>query len=201
MIAYLQGTLFEIHSDSCIVLTQAGVGYHLQVPASVLDRLPTSGKEVSFYVHTIVKEDAIELYGFLNKQEQETFSLLVSVSKLGPKTALSMLSTFEPSRLGEIIVNEDHRSLTMVPGIGLKSAKRIVWELKEKFSGSSPSSLYGPVEHTEQNSTYHDALAGLLNLGYREEEVKPVLIEVLKKDPDLLVEEVIRAVLKWMSKV
>jgi Holliday junction DNA helicase RuvA len=198
MIGYLQGTVLEYRTGGCTVLTPGGVGYAVHVPASVLDEMPPRGERVDLYVHTVVREDAIDLYGFSTRRQQETFVLLVSVSKLGPKTALAMLSTFDPDNLGNIVYREDYRSLTRVPGIGQKSAKRIIWELKDKLSEADS---YGAGSEREErpSSTFSDALAGLLNLGYHESEARPVLNEILGSEPDLMVGEAIRAALKRLS--
>jgi Holliday junction DNA helicase RuvA len=199
MIGYLQGTVLDYRTDGCLLLTPGGVGYVVHVPASVLNAMPARGERAELHVHTVVREDAIDLYGFATKRQQETFVLLVSVSKLGPKTALAMLSTFDPDNLGTIIRREDYQSLTRVPGIGQKSAKRIVWELKDRFAETAAFGA-GTGEAAEQpSSTYSDALAGLLNLGYHESEARPVLNEILGSEPDLMVGEAIRAALKRLS--
>ncbi len=199
MIAYIQGRLMDRGSETCIILTKGGVGYSLYLPGHVLERLPTSGQEVEFFVRTIVKEDAIELYGFSCKEEQETFSLLLGASKLGPKTALAILSIFSPCELADLIIQEDIRSLTRVPGIGSKSAKRIIWELKEKFAQSSWSQKDLHSLPRQEKGVFSDALAGLIHLGYAESEIRPVLNRLLKEEPDLVVEEAIRGVLKQMA--
>jgi Holliday junction DNA helicase RuvA len=202
MIAYLEGRLVEIFPDSCLVLTSGGVGYLVHIPSSVIERLPEPGQEIQLYIQTIVREDAIELYGFRSRQEHEAFKVLVSVSKLGPKTGLAILSTMDPESLAQAIVSEDDLALRRVPGIGPKSAKRMIWELKDKFT--IESSLQVELEQGpwgKSSATFSDALAALKNLGYREIEIKPVLNEVLQKDPELVVNELIRAVLKKLSKV
>lgn len=201
MICYLRGTLFERKADGCTLLTAGGVGYELKMPVTGLDRLPEPGQEVGLYVRTLVREEAIELYAFSDKEEEQTFGLLLSVSKLGPKTALAILSTFAPASLCEVVVREDVHSLTRVPGIGQKSAKRLVWELKDKLSQYNPQpSLSSGQEPLVRPTVFSDALAGLMNLGYSEADVRFLLTRVLKEEPELLVGEAIRAVLKQMNK-
>lgn len=201
MIGYLKGTLLDVRTETCTLLTPGGVGYVLHAPVPLLERLPEPGEELALFVHTVVREDAIDLYGFATREEQKAFSLLISVSKLGPKTALAILSTFDPSALSQIIVQEDDTSLVRVPGIGPKSAKRIIWELKDRVDpGIVASSPVGSgLKSSGQGSTFADALTGLTNLGYSESEVRPLLHEVLSQEPELLVAEAIRAVLKKKS--
>ena len=199
MISYLQGTLFEVRPEGCTLLTPGGVGYEVKMPIAALDHLPGAGEEIGLYVRTLVKDDAIELFGFPHKEEQEAFSLLISVSKLGPKTALAILSTFDPQSLRETVCKEDVHSLTRVPGIGQKSAKRLIWELKDKFEGWAPLTLIKGKAAGGRQTTFADALAGLLNLGYKEGEVRVLLTEILEQDPDLIVGEAIRAVLRRLK--
>jgi Holliday junction DNA helicase RuvA len=199
MIGYLQGTILEVRSTNCLLLTPGGVGYTVQAAAPVLERLPEPGQELSLYVHTVVREDALELYGFPTRAEQETFSQLIAVSKLGPKTALAILSVFDPQKLGDVVQMENVQSLTRVPGIGPKSAKRIIWELKDKLQ-PLPSELQGPsTEIPAGQSVFADALAGLLQLGYSDTEVRPILSEIMNNEPELMTGEAIRAVLKRMA--
>src|SRR6056297_2168905 len=134
MIGYLHGILLETRGNGCLLLTSGGVGYTVQLAGPVLERLPEPGQELSLYVHTVVREDALELYGFPSRAEQETFAQLIAVSKLGPKTALAILAVFDPQELGQVVHTENVQSLSRVPGIGPKSAKRIIWELRDKLS-------------------------------------------------------------------
>ena len=200
MIGYIRGEIQDIEAESCTVLTSGGVGYVLHLPGSALERLPSPGQEIGFYVKTVLREEAIELYGFSTKQERQVFTLLVSISKLGPKTALAILSTFSPDTLSDIVLREDSKALTRVQGIGPKSAKRILWELKEKLGAERIAPESGERAPAQQGTVYHDALSGLLNLGYAEEEVGPTLRQALEEDPDLLVEEAIRQALKRLSR-
>ena len=202
MINYIQGTLLEIESETCTVLTPSGVGYQLYLPSVVRERLPNLGEAVEFYVRTVVKEDSIDLYGFTSKEDRGMFNILVTVSKLGPKTALAMLSTFNAGNLRDIVLKEDCDTLTRVSGIGPKSAKRIVWELKDKLSDqeSMPPGSQVACSPGTQGTVYTDAMSALINLGYSEVEVKSLLSGILQEFPDLMVEEAIKAVLKEKKK-
>ena len=201
MIGYIKGNLLDVQNESCTILTSGGLGYVLHAPAPLLERLPEVGNELALHVHTVVREDSIDLYGFGSKEEQKAFRLLIAVSKLGPKTALAILSTFDPSSLSQIVVQGDDTSLTRVPGIGPKSAKRIIWELKDRFDAGLmvPSADSTGLKDAPRGSTFADALTGLTNLGYSESEIRPLLNEILSQEPELLVAEAIRAVLKKKS--
>ncbi|MFO8032636.1 MAG: Holliday junction branch migration protein RuvA [Desulfohalobiaceae bacterium] len=199
MIAYLQGTLLEAWPEGCIILTPGGVGYYLSIPGKLQQELPGAGEELALFVHTLVREDSLELYGFAGRQELQTFRQLIGVSKLGPKTSLAVVSRFSPQQLQEILFREDAASLSTVPGIGAKTAKRIIWELKERFS--LQQTLPGQVQqqYATQGGVVADALAALQSLGYAEAEVRPVLQQVQDEEPDLMLEELIRSVLKKIS--
>ena len=202
MIAYLQGTLLDANEDGCTVLTPSGVGYELFLTRPALQRLPQPGGETAFHVHAVYRDDGPELYGFAERREKKSFSLLTSVSKLGPRTALAILSTFDPEKIGDIVAREDAKALTRVQGIGPKSAKRIVWELKDKLGHdlSTAGFAAAPSEARSREATpFSEALSGLVNLGYSEDEAAPVLKEILNQDPELMAEEAIRSGLKRLA--
>ena len=201
MIAYLKGTLLDAGNDSCTVLTPGGVGYVLNVPGHFLQHQPELGSEIAFYVHTVVKEDALELFGFATQAELQTFKQLIAVSKLGPKTALAIISTYSPAQLQEILIAEDTARLSRVPGIGPKSAKRIIWELKEAFALQQvPAGDKHEAQYPQQDRMFADALAGLVNLGYSEYEVRPVLAQAMQEEPELMLQELIRKVLQQIAR-
>jgi Holliday junction DNA helicase RuvA len=200
MIAYLQGTLLQAWPEGCIILTPGGVGYSLNIPGKLYQDLPGIGEELALYVHTLVREDALELYGFARQEELQTFRQLLGVSKLGPKTSLGIVSKFSPQQLQEILFREDTASLSRVPGIGAKTAKRIIWELKESFSLQQTLPAQGQQQDASQGGIFADALAALQGLGYSESEVRPVLLQAQEEEPDLMLEELIRSVLKRISK-
>jgi len=200
MIAYLRGTVVARSESSCVVLTPGGVGYEVGLTVHAAAGLPRQG-EVELFVQTIVREDALELYGFATWDERETFALLLSISKLGPKTALAMLSVFAPDDLRRVVLGDDFMPLVQVPGIGKKSAQRIFIELKYKLdpggvtSGPLPGGPGGPAA-----TVLRDALAGLTNLGYDEAQARGVLDAVLGAEPDLDVAGALRAALRHISK-
>ena len=135
MIAYLRGELLEKYPRGALVLTAGGVGYALSLTAPAVAGLPLVGSEVSLYVHVQTREDGAELFGFCDPVEREAFRALISVPKLGPKTAMAMLSNFSVPQLVQIAAREDVAALSQVPGIGKKSAQRMILELKYALDG------------------------------------------------------------------
>ncbi|GAB7023565.1 Holliday junction branch migration protein RuvA [Salidesulfovibrio brasiliensis] len=205
MIAYLEGRLVGFDDSSLVLLTPGGVGYEVSAPTTVLSKLPKRGEEVQLHIHTAVAEKAIDLYGFASADDLKLFRTLISIDKLGPKKALAILSKFDAPHLREIAFREDVDTLSTVPGIGPKSAKQILWFLKEKVDklGTSGQGTTIPVKDVAPSGPqgqYFDALAALKNLGYAEEEVRPFLQEIFQEEPDLDAAAAIRGVLKKIAK-
>ena len=133
MISYIKGPLTAIEED-VIVVEAGGVGMGIHVPLSVLDRLPGIGREVTVYTYFQVREDAMSLYGFLNRQDRDMFRQLIGVNGVGPKAALGILSTMTPDDLRMAIVTGDAKAISRAPGIGPKTAQRLILDLKDKIS-------------------------------------------------------------------
>ncbi|SKA74088.1 Holliday junction DNA helicase subunit RuvA [Paucidesulfovibrio gracilis DSM 16080] len=199
MIAYLKGILADKDDTGLTLLTPGGVGYRVAAPTSVLSALPAPGGEAEVFVHTNVSEKAIDLYGFLEEEERRLFRTLISIDKLGPKKALAILSHFDPERLREISFREDDKALATVPGIGPKSAKQILWFLKDKMAGMAEFKARIAVPDGVTGSEFLDALAGLANLGYSEEESRPLLKEIFEAEPDLDAAGAIRQTLRRIA--
>ena len=195
MIAYLQGVLLETGSNFCVLLTGGGTGYEVFLPSRSLAGL-RQGQEASFYIYTQVREDALELFGFETWDERETFEILISINRVGARTALAILGVFRPDELRRLVLDDDLPGLTRVPGIGRKSAQQIFLELKYKLK------LTGPVSTMAGTPAglYQDAVAGLANLGYAESEASLAVKEALAANPGLEEGELIRAALKRMSR-
>lgn len=195
MIAYIRGQVVSIAEKSCIILTGSGLGYEVFLTSRNMGELPGSSEDVELFVSTVIREDAFDLYGFFTQEERETFNVLLNTPKLGPKTALAVLGVFSPDRLKDVVAAEDERMLAQVPGIGLKSARRILIDLKDrlKFVVSGRISAKGRVQ---MPPVKEDVLAGLTSLGYSSVEVSHILDDVLEKEPDLDVSSAIRAVLR-----
>ncbi len=166
MIAHLRGTLLEKHPNQAVV-EAAGVGYDVAIPVSTFTALPDKGAEVRLRVHTHVREDAILLFGFMTAEEKALFEKLIGVSGIGPKLAITVLSGIVAPDLIRVIRASDVQMLTRVPGIGKKTAERIVLELRDKMDGlgsAPPGDVKGPasvVFSTEES----DVVSALVNLG------------------------------------
>ena len=202
MIGYLRGTLLSADDKGLLLLTPGGVGYEVAAPTSVLAALPGKGGEVELFVHTQVAEKAIDLFGFLESDDLDLFRTLISIDKLGPKKAMAILSMYDAGHLREIAFREDVDMLSRVPGIGPKSAKQILWNLKDKVNSLGVPAA-GAVKPSEPvrgpQGEYLDTLAGLKSLGYAEEEVRPMIIETFDAESDLDAAGAIRAVLKKIN--
>lgn len=198
MIAYIEGRVVECTETSAVVVTVSGVGYEVFLPSHTLATCRSKGNLIHFYISTVVREDAFELFGFELWDERDTFIVLRSINRVGARTALSILSSFRPEDLRKIVQDEDVHALTQVPGIGKKSAQQIFLELKYKMtegpvatSGISPARSSGPLA---------DAVAGLLNLGYEEKEATHAVKISHEGKPDADVGDLLRMALKHLSK-
>lgn len=197
MIAYLEGRLAETWEDACLLVTESGVGYEVGLPAHTCAALPERGRPVALYISHVIREDAQELYGFATFEERQTFRALLSISKVGARTALSILSLYRPGDLRRVAAEEDVTALTRVPGIGKKTAQHILLELKYKLKTAE---LPAALSAARPSAVFRDAVDGLINLGYPEEECAALVRELLKESPDLDVGEVLRAALKTLGK-
>ena len=166
MIAFLRGTLLEKHPNQIIVET-GGVGYDVLIPVSTFSALPDTGSEVRLRIHTHVREDALSLFGFITTEEKTIFEKLISVSGIGPKLAVTVLSGLATAALISAIRNSDVAQLVRIPGVGKKTAERIVLELKDKLEGLGPASAPGTVEKpaASLSAIEFDVLSALINLG------------------------------------
>jgi holliday junction DNA helicase RuvA len=201
MIASLTGRL-AFKAPTYLILDVHGVGYEVYIPLSTYYGLPNLSESISLSVHTHVREDAIQLFGFLTLQEKDAFVLLTSVSGVGPKLALSVLSALPVSNLVSAIQSGDVEKLTMVPGIGNKSASRLVLELKDKigklYPGLAPAS---DSPRQGQDAIFDDALSALVNLGYRPQDAKEALKHVKKSNAEAIVlKDMIRESLKELAR-
>jgi Holliday junction DNA helicase RuvA len=192
MIGCLSGTLLEKHPPQ-VLLDVAGVGYEIDVPMSSFYNLPAIGERVTLVTHFVVREDAQQLYGFLSLKERVAFRELIRISGVGPKLALSVLSGMSADDLAQCIVLQDAGQLTRVPGIGKKTAERLLLELKGRLADALPQ--VGGVSPSA--GVTHDALGVLLALGYSDKEALPAL----KQLPEGLgLEESIRQALKLLAR-
>ncbi len=178
MIAMLTGIL-AYKSPDHIVIDVNGVGYRIQIPFSTYYELPDEGGAATLYIHTSVREDAIQLYGFRNREEKAFFQLLISVSGVGPKLARDILSNIQPGALAAALQVGDILKLSSIPGIGKKTAERLVVELKEKVSKIAPHSAAPEIgRQIPAGDILDDVTSALTNLGYKEQQVRKVLAEL-----------------------
>lgn len=168
MIAYLRGTVLEKQPNQVIV-EAGGVGYDVVIPVSTFSSLPEAGAEVRLRIHTHVREDAISLFGFLTREEKTLFEKLIAVSGIGPKLAVTVLSGLNVGDLVASIRSGDLAKLVRIPGVGKKTAERIVLELRDKVEGIAPGSASTAATTTPAATVLsdieQDALSALLNLG------------------------------------
>lgn len=198
MFYHIEGTLAEV-GQNLVVIDCGGVGYGLNVTLNTLSCIKP-GERTKLYVSEIVKEDAFDLYGFYTKSEKRCFEMLISVSGIGPKAALSILSANTPEGLALAIMNNNEKALTIAPGIGKKIAQRVILELKDKISkDTGPAELQIPVVNTPaEGGAVNDAVTALTVLGYSGSEIAPVLKRI--DVTGLSTEQIIKAVLKQMVK-
>lgn len=200
MIAYVEGRLAETTGNACVVVTEGGVGYEVFVPSHTLSRLPEKGGLVRLFTSTEVREDALELYGFDAWDERQTFIVLTSISKVGAKTGLAILSQFRPDDLRRLVIEDDANALTRVSGIGKKTAQHIFLELKYKLKVEDVPAAAALAPSGRPGGVFRDVVAGLTNLGYSEDEAGHVVKDVLHAEPDLDVGGALRAALKALAK-
>jgi Holliday junction DNA helicase RuvA len=174
MIAHLRGRLLAKHPNQAIIET-AGVGYDVTITVPTFSDLPALGSDVSLHIHTHVREDLIALYGFLRQSEKLLFEKLISVSGIGPKLAITILSGMAADEMVNAIRGNDIARLTRIPGIGKKTAERMVLELRDKM----PQQLPGQAETPQVLSTIEeDVLSALMNLGYQRATAEKALASV-----------------------
>lgn len=201
MISYIKGEL-EYVGENYIIIDNNGIGYNIQVSPLTLSRLTQKGSQVKIYTHMNVKEDELSLFGFMGMEELDMFHRLITVSGVGPKGALSILSAISPSQVALAIITDDVKSLCSGQGIGKKTAQRIVLELKDKIKtaealtdNSIPNITEGiNIETGEQQ----EAIEGLLALGFGRSEAVTAVNKI--EDKDIGAGELIREALKILSK-
>jgi len=206
MIASLSGILFVKHPGH-VIIDVGGVGYEVQISSRTYDRLPGTGDEVFLYVHTSVREDAITLFGFAKAEEKEMFLILNTVSGVGPKLALGILSGISARDLCQAITLKNIARLTSLSGVGKKTAERMCVELKDKagklYIPTGESERISSEESMVEGDNVQDALSALLNLGYPQAVAWQALRKVQKHNPETIgamkVEELIREALRSLA--
>lgn len=180
MIAHLRGRLFSKQPGQAIV-EAGGVGYDVVISIPTFAALPAEGSEVSLHVHTQVREDVLALYGFLDLKEKRLFERLITVSGVGPKLAVTILSGLNPESTVTAIRGQDHATLTRIPGVGKKLAERLVVELKDKLEDMAVA----PAAVVSAGPAGEDVLSALVNLGYQRPAAQKAITTAVEKDAGL----------------
>ena len=201
MIGRLRGTLVEKHPPH-LILDVGGIGYELEVPMSTLYRLPAVGEPLTLHTHLVVREDAQLLYGFFEKRERELFRELIRLNGVGPKLALALMSGLDVDELVRCVQAQDTSALVKVPGVGKKTAERLLVELKDRFKTwetlpGMAALVIEPRPGPAVSSAESDALSALISLGYKPQEASRAVSAVL--EDGLSSEELIRRALKGMG--
>jgi Holliday junction DNA helicase RuvA len=193
MIGYLKGKLIS-SKPTQVLLDVNGVGYEIRISINTFERI--NGKEsVSLFIHTNVKEDAITLFGFYSEAEKEMFELLILISGVGPKSALGLLSGISIDELKQAIITGNVARLTAVPGIGTKTAERLILELKNKVKDIKEEGIIHTIPSLQK-----EAVAALTTLGYNPASSEKAVNKILSESPDCGLEELIKRSLKELNK-
>ncbi|MHC1725825.1 MAG: Holliday junction branch migration protein RuvA [Syntrophobacteraceae bacterium] len=199
MIGFLEGKL-RAKSPECVIVDVHGVGYYVHVPLSTFYSMPELGQSVSLNIHTHVREDAIQLFGFRTVAEKEMFLLLTAVNGVGSKLAINILSGISPEELRQVVVLQDFPRLKNIPGVGKKIAERVMLELRDKVKGKEKEKPEARLPFPGDGSAFPDALSALINLGYRPAEAEKALKRAqdsLGENPSL--EELLKGALKGLA--
>jgi Holliday junction DNA helicase RuvA len=201
MFAYIKGKLDYKHNEY-IVVEANGVGYKINTALSTIEKIGSLGDEVKVYTHLYVREDIMNLYGFGSQEELGMFELLISVSGVGPKAALSVISSVPTSKFGLAVITDDVKTLTRAQGIGNKMAQRIILELKDKIKKEQLIDTAGQKdvksEISRENSRISEAVSALMVLGYTPLEASKAINAVYSEDMDL--ESIIKSALKGLAR-
>lgn len=204
MIASLSGILL-VKEPNHVIIDVGGVGYEVLVSGRTYDRLPDTGDEVFLYIYTSVREDAITLFGFAKAEDRELFLLLNTVSGVGPKLALGILSGISAPDLCEAVSRKNLGRLTSLPGVGKKTAERMCVELGDKvgrfYTAAAGELRHAPDESMVEGDNVQDALSALINLGYPQNTAWQALRKVQRRQPvaEMKIEDLIRAALRVLA--
>ncbi|MBM4313917.1 MAG: Holliday junction branch migration protein RuvA [Deltaproteobacteria bacterium] len=200
MIALLNGILIEKSITQCIVDVR-GVGYRVVVPLTTFYELPEIGRPVVIHIHTHVREDAVHLYGFHSREERAVFQLMISVSGIGPKLAINVLSGIDAGELIRAVTTDDLNRLTGIPGVGKKTAERMILEMKDKAAKFGRESVpVGTVAVKTGDQVKDDALSALVNLGYKGSAVKEIIERIAREDKETpSLDRLLKAALKTLA--
>jgi Holliday junction DNA helicase RuvA len=195
MIALVAGEVYVRRPDHVVIETASGVGYRLAVSAETLRQVPAAGESVSLLTHLVVREDALSLFGFATEEERDLFLLLIGVQGVGPKMAQAVLSGGSPRELIGSVAAGDVKRLTAVPGIGKRTAERIIVELREKVGTASDivTDASGEITASRADDPRSLAREGLVELGFSLEEAEALLRDAVGETPEDLLQQALRA--------
>lgn len=198
MFSYIKGNL-EVKNLNYVVIDVNGIGFKIFMSETAIQRLEETGNTVKIYTHMNVKEDDLSLYGFITNEELRMFELLIGVSGVGAKSAISMLSSITPSKFALAVISNDVKTLTKIPGIGPKSAQRIILELKDKLKTEEAIQTNNIELKTSivENNKLEEAVQALKVLGYTRQEIESVLAKI--EVNTLTVEDIIRKALSFLG--
>jgi Holliday junction DNA helicase RuvA len=198
MIAFLRGSLFAAGEDF-IWLDVNQVGYEVCMHPHQLARLPQEKSQILVYIHTMISENEVKLYGFLHRDELELFKILINISGIGGKVALGIVASFPPDKFVQTVMNQDEKLLTTIPGIGKKMAGRLVFELKDKLGAQAVQFL---PEAPGEAALNYEVLEALRALGYENSEIFPAMTQ-LKEAGEWAgtTEDILKKILRKMSKL
>ncbi|MGI8731705.1 MAG: Holliday junction branch migration protein RuvA [Pyrinomonadaceae bacterium] len=206
MIAHLSGTLLSKQATS-VILDVAGVGYEVSIPLSTFYELEDPGANIQLRIYTHVREDALQLYGFKTARERELFLRLISVSGIGPKLGITLLSGMSADEMIASIRTNNLAKLTLIPGVGRKTAERLVVELRDKVASLSSAELeeklgtrVDAAAPPTEDAIRADALSALLNLGYQRSAAEKAVTSALSEGGDVSVESILRLSLRKLAK-
>jgi Holliday junction DNA helicase RuvA len=194
MIAQLSGTLSERALDH-VVVDVSGVGFRLVVSLQTLAQLPQVGQSARLLTYLHVREDALVLFGFAGAAERTAFELLISVQQVGPKLAMAILSALDPAELRACVEEGKHARLQKIPGVGKKTAERLVLELRDKFDKVEPARA----AHAPSSAQVSSVVSALTNLGYRKDEAERAVAAAEKATPSASVEQLLKQALRHLA--
>lgn len=196
MFANLNGKLIH-KSTEYLIIDVGGVGYQVHSPLSTYYELGEEGSSVSLRIHTVVREDSITLYGFLTEDEKKIFTHIIQVSGIGPKTGIGLLSGLSAGEFVDAVIRGDAARISGVPGIGKKTAERIILELRDKVKKLMISSGYSPSE--EKTPLQEDVISALVNLGYQKNRAEKAVSMIMREHAPEKFDDLLRKALKKLS--
>jgi len=203
MIAYLKGKLLEKEANTVIVET-GGVGYDITIPLSTFYELGEAGEDIELRIYTYVREDSLQLFGFRTLRERSLFLKLITVSGIGPKLAITMLSGMSADEIIVAVRTDNLARLTSIPGVGKKTAERLVIELRDKLNEISSASVEERAAAsnapTSADAVYDDALSALINLGYQRNAAEKALKQAVQDGTEMSVQKLLRKSLQLLAK-